>query len=116
MLRGEKRHCSMVAIPTIEEEEDAKRPNRGRGSLVTEQTRIVNRVKAILTRLGIRGFRPNLRKSEDQLKRTAEGSPLPETHTQSSSSPVYAWFVSESERSRKNACRSPKLITVERKA
>ena len=26
-LRGEKRHCSMVAIPTAEEE-DAKRPNR----------------------------------------------------------------------------------------
>src|SRR5215469_9255211 len=28
-LRGEKRHCSMVAIPTIEEE-DARRPNRER--------------------------------------------------------------------------------------
>ena len=26
-LRGERRHCSMAAIPTIEEE-DAKRPNR----------------------------------------------------------------------------------------
>jgi transposase len=78
-LRGEKRHCSMVAIPTIEEE-DAKRPNRERGSLVTEQTRIVNQIKAILIRFGIRSFRPNLRKSEDQLKelRTAEGSPLPE--------------------------------------
>jgi transposase len=79
-LRGEKRHCSMVAIPTIEEE-DAKRPNRERGGLVTEQTRIVNQVKAILTRFGIRSFRPNLRKAEDQLKeepRTAEGSALPE--------------------------------------
>src|SRR5882672_675284 len=29
-LRGERRHCSMVAIPTIEEEEDARRPNRER--------------------------------------------------------------------------------------
>jgi transposase len=28
-LRGEKRHCSMVAIPTVEEE-DARRPNRER--------------------------------------------------------------------------------------
>ena len=37
-LRGEKRHCSMVAIPTIEEE-DAKRPNRERDSLVTGQAR-----------------------------------------------------------------------------
>jgi transposase len=78
-LRGEKRHCSMVAIPTIEEE-DAKRPNRERGSLVIEQTRIVNKIKAILTRFGIRTFRPKLRKSEEQLKdlHTAEGSPLPE--------------------------------------
>jgi transposase len=78
-LRGEKRHCSMVAIPTAEEE-DAKRPNRERDSLVTEQTRIVNQVKAILIRFGIRSFRPKLRKAEDQLRdlRTAEGSPLPE--------------------------------------
>ena len=44
-LRGEKRHCSMVAIPTIEEE-DARRPNRERQNLVTEQTRIVNQIKA----------------------------------------------------------------------
>jgi transposase len=79
-LRGEKRHCSMVAIPTIEEE-DAKRPNRERASLVTEQTRIVNQIKAILTRFGIRTFRPKLRKAEEQLKqlRTAEGSPLPDS-------------------------------------
>jgi transposase len=52
-LRGEKRHCSMVAIPTVEEE-DARRPNRERGNLVTEQTRIVNQIKAVLTRFGIR--------------------------------------------------------------
>jgi transposase len=78
-LRGEKRHCSMVAIPSIEEE-DAKRPNRERGSLVTEQTRIVNQIKAILIRFGIRGFQPKLCKAEEQLKalRTAEGPALPE--------------------------------------
>ena len=76
-LRGEKRHCSMVAIPTVEEE-DARRPNRERGNLVTEQTRIVNQIKAILTRFGIRTFRPTLRKAEEQLEglRTAEGAPL----------------------------------------
>src|SRR6266478_6528332 len=50
-LRGEKRHCSMVAIPTIEEE-DARRPNRERQNLVTEQTRIINQIKAIFTRFG----------------------------------------------------------------
>ncbi|MBV9533163.1 MAG: hypothetical protein JO283_19380 [Bradyrhizobium sp.] len=47
---------------------------------MTEQTRIVNQIKAILTRFGIRTFRPKLRKAEEQLKqlRTAEGSPLPD--------------------------------------
>jgi len=76
-LRGEKRHCSMAAIPTVEEE-DARRPNRERGNLVTEHTRIVNQLKAILTRFGIRTFRPTLRKAEEKLEglRTAEGAPL----------------------------------------
>ena len=78
-LRGEKRHCSMVSIPTIEEE-DARRPNRERQNLVTEQTRIVNQIKAIFTRFGIRTFRPTLRKAEEKLKslRTAEGILLPD--------------------------------------
>src|SRR5947209_1194088 len=78
-LRGELRHCSMVAIPTIEEE-DARRANRERQNLVTEQTRIVNQMKAIFARFGIRTFRPTLHKAEEKLKalRTAEGSPLPE--------------------------------------
>jgi transposase len=44
-LRGERDHCKMVAIPTMKDE-DAKRPNRERESLVIEQTRIVNRMKA----------------------------------------------------------------------
>lgn len=78
-LRGEKRHCSMAAIPTVEEE-DARRPNRERGNLVTEQTRIVNQIKAILARFGIRSFRPTPGKAEERLEglRTAEGMPLPE--------------------------------------
>ncbi len=76
-LRGEKRHCSMAAIPTAEEE-DARRPTRERETLVTEQTRIVNQMKAILTRFGIRSFRPTLRKAADKLDGlcTAEGTPL----------------------------------------
>ena len=77
-LRGEKRHCSMAAIPTLEEE-DAKRPNRERENLVAERTRIVNRMKAILARLGIRSFKPTLRKAAEKLDalRTPEGTPLP---------------------------------------
>jgi len=54
-LRGETEHCSMAAIPTLEEE-DGKRPTRERESLVGERTRIVNRLKSCLVRLGIRGF------------------------------------------------------------
>ena len=78
-LRGEKRHCSMVAIPTIEEE-DARRPNRERQNLVTEQTRIINQIKAIFTRFGIRTLRPTMRKLAEGLEdlRTAEGTPLPQ--------------------------------------
>ena len=58
-LRGEPRHCKMVAIPTLEEE-DARRPSREREVLVGERTRIINRMKAALVRLGIRGFKPGL--------------------------------------------------------
>jgi transposase len=78
-LRGEKRHCSMVAIPTMVEE-DARRPSRERESLVAEQTRTVNRVKAALALLGIGGFNPRLRKAAQKLEtlRTVEGTPLPE--------------------------------------
>ena len=55
-LRGERGHCTMARIPTIAEE-DAKRPNRERECLVRERTRIVNRMKGTLARLGIRNFR-----------------------------------------------------------
>ena len=60
-LCGERGHCSMVRVPTIAEE-DAKRPNRERECLVKERTRLVNRMKGTLARLGIRNFRPTLRK------------------------------------------------------
>ena len=77
-LRGEKKHCTMVAIPTLEEE-DAKRPTREREQLVGKRTGIINRMKAALVRLGIRGFNPKLRKAPEQLAtlRTPEGRPIP---------------------------------------
>jgi transposase len=77
-LRGERGHCGMVAIPTIEEE-DAKRPCRERENLVGERTRIINRLKSDLTRLGIRGFKPQLRKAPQLLAslRTPDDSPIP---------------------------------------
>ena len=68
----------MVAIPSIKDE-DAKRPNRERESLVGEQSRIVNRMKAALVRLGIRGFNPKLKKAAGRLEdlRTPEDEPIP---------------------------------------
>ncbi|HTO64391.1 MAG TPA: IS110 family transposase [Bradyrhizobium sp.] len=77
-LRGEADHCSMAAIPTLEEE-DRKRPNREHQNLSGEKTRIINRVKGALIRLGIRNFNANLRHAAERLKelRTPEGAMLP---------------------------------------
>ena len=77
-LRGEPDHCSMAALPTLEEE-DAKRPTREHETLVGERTRIVNRMKGTLARLGIRGFKPTLRKAPERLEtlRTPESAALP---------------------------------------
>lgn len=77
-LRGEAKHCSMAAVPSLAEE-DARRPHRERRTLTAEAGRIVNRLKATLARLGIRGFNP---KRGDALRRldglrTAEGEPIP---------------------------------------
>src|SRR3954447_14411754 len=76
-LRGGPDHCPMAAIPTLEEE-DARWPNRERESLVGERTRVVNRMKATLARLGIRGFKPTVRGAAERLDtlRTPEGAPL----------------------------------------
>ena len=77
-LRGERDHCKMAGIPTLREE-DAKRPSRERETLVGEQSRLVNRMKATLIRLGIRGFNPKLKSAEQRLEalRTPEGEPIP---------------------------------------
>ena len=77
-LRGERDHCKMVAIPTLKDE-DAKRPNREHESLVGEQSRIINRMKATLIRLGIRGFNPKLKKAAERLEglHTPDGEPIP---------------------------------------
>jgi transposase len=76
-LRGERGHCGMVAIPTLEDE-DARRPSRERESLVNEKSRITNRMKSTLARLGIRGFKAHLRKAPQGLEwlQTPEGTGL----------------------------------------
>ena len=77
-LGGERDHCKVVAIPTLKAE-DAKRPNRERENLVGEQSRLINRMKAALIRLGIRGFNPKLKRAAGRLDslRTPEGEPIP---------------------------------------
>jgi transposase len=103
-LRGEKRHCSMVAIPTVEQE-DARRPNRERGNLVTEQTRIVNQIKAVLVRFGIRTFRPTLR------------TRCWRTHARSWAATWrgYGSYVSRSTRLSRNACASSQRPALRRR-
>src|SRR5437762_2803100 len=79
-LRGERDHCKMVAIPTTKDE-DAKRPNRERESLVGEQNRIINRMKAALIRLGIRGFNPKLKKAAGRLEDLCTPEGLLDVHS-----------------------------------
>ena len=64
-LRGDRKVCSMVRVPTPDEE-DAKRPHREREHLVKERLRIENRIEALLFTQGIRE-RPSLRSWERDL-------------------------------------------------
>jgi len=76
-LAGDRQVCSMVRVPTPEEE-DAKRPHREREHLVREKLRIENRIEGLLFTQGIRG-RPSLRSWERDLAelRTGDGRALP---------------------------------------
>jgi transposase len=74
---GDRQVCSMVRVPTPEEE-DAKRPHREREHLVQERQRIENRIEALLFTQGIRG-RPSLRAWERDMAelRTGDGRAVP---------------------------------------
>ncbi len=76
-LSGDRQVCSMVRVPTTEEE-DAKRPHREREHLVQERERIENRLEALLFTQGIRG-RPSLRSWDRDIAklRTGDGRALP---------------------------------------
>ena len=76
-LGGDRQACSMVRVPTPEEE-DAKRPHREREDLVRERVRLENRIAALLATQGVRE-RPSLRSWERDLAalRTGDGRPLP---------------------------------------
>ena len=77
-LRGEPKHCSMAAIPTLAEE-DARRPNREHKTLSGERGGLISRMKSTLVRFGIRNFNVKLRKAPERLDELGgpEGGPLP---------------------------------------
>ena len=77
-LRGEPRVCSMVRVPTVEEE-DARRPGREREVLVRDRVLVENRINSLLILHGIVGFKARLKKAMDRLEalRTPTRSALP---------------------------------------
>src|ERR1700739_2099621 len=77
-LRGEKKHCSMAAVPT-REEEDGQRPLRERERLGGEATRLVNRMKGLLALHGIAKFDVRSTTAPQRLRavHTAEDELLP---------------------------------------
>jgi transposase len=78
LCRGEPRVCSVVRVPSVEEE-DAKRRNRERERLIRERTAHVNRIKALLHGQGIRDVKPLAKSFATQLavRRTGDGHDLP---------------------------------------
>lgn len=77
-LRGERKHCQMCRIPSLEEE-DGRRPGREHDSLTRDRTRLVNRIKATLAWLGITGFEAKRRRAAERLGdlRTPDGLAIP---------------------------------------
>jgi transposase len=77
-LRGEPRVCSMLRVPSVEDE-DRKRRSRERERLLQERTGHTNRIKALLVGQGIRDvqpLKPGFIASLEQM-RTGDGRMLP---------------------------------------
>lgn len=77
-MRGEPRVCSMVRVPTVEEE-DRRRIGRERKALVVERTLHCNRIKGLLFGVGVRGYEPTRRDRRERLEelQAGDGQPLP---------------------------------------
>ena len=77
-LRGEPRACSVVHVPSVEDE-DRKRRTRERERLLKERTAHTNRIKGVLHAQGVREafpLRPGFVASLESM-RTGDGRPLP---------------------------------------
>jgi transposase len=77
--RGERHVCSMVVIPSVEQE-DLRRSHRERDRLIRERTAHINRIKGLLFGQGIRGI--NVKARYKSLKPaaliTGDGRALPD--------------------------------------
>jgi transposase len=76
--RGEPRVCSMVKVPTVDEE-DRRRVCRERKTLTAERVEHVNRINGLLFAQGVFDYEPvrlNRRVRLEELK-TGDGRPLP---------------------------------------
>ena len=75
-LRGEPDACSVVCVPSVEEE-DAKRLHRERKRLVQERVQHVNRIKGLCALHGIYDYQPlrTNRKAQFGGLRTGDGTP-----------------------------------------
>ena len=76
-LRGEPRRCTMAPIPTAADE-DMREPGREREALTAARLKIENQIGSLLTRYGIIGFKPRLKKAAQHLEqlRTPDGKAL----------------------------------------
>lgn len=77
-IRGEPRVCSMVRVPTVEDE-DRRRLSRERKVLVQERTMHLNRIAGLLFSVGVRDYKPLRRDRRERLEelQTGDGRPLP---------------------------------------
>ena len=77
-LRGDRQVCSVVHIPSVDEE-DLRRSHRERDRLIRERTAHINRIKGLLFGQGIRGI--NVKRDYKRLVIedlvTGDGRPLP---------------------------------------
>ena len=77
--RGERHVCSMVVVPSVEEE-DLRRSHRERDRLIRERTAHINRIKGLPFGQGIRGInvKAHYKTLTPSALITADGRPLPE--------------------------------------
>lgn len=77
-LRGEPDACSMVRVPSVEQE-DARRLHRERHRLIQERVQHVNRIKGLCATQGIYDYEPlrSDRKAQLEGLRTGDGRTLP---------------------------------------